>query len=101
MQRDTEVTAAKDTKFNGADQGKHGLKTIHKQSKRTMDEIKEWQALNYRTKVCGYLMLCERSFSYNEESGLIFTAPDFFVEKMKRSLCLSYGCTNINIIEIK
>lgn len=66
-----------------------------------MDEIKEWQAQNYKMKVCGYLMLCEVSFSYSEEDGLIFTAPEFFVEKMKRSLNISYGCTNIRIKELK
>ena len=66
-----------------------------------MDEIKEWQVLTHRSKACGYLMLCDRSFSYSEENGLIFTAPDFFVEKMKRSLNISYGCRNIKIIELK
>lgn len=66
-----------------------------------MDEIKEWQALNYRTAVCAYLMLYKVSFSYNEEYGLIFTAPEFLVEKMKRSLKISYGCHNIQIRELK
>lgn len=46
-----------------------------------MDEIKEWKADNYRSKVCGYLMLQNIPFSFSEESGLVFTAPSFFVEK--------------------
>lgn len=66
-----------------------------------MAEIKEWQTLSHRMKVCGYLMLCEVSFSYSEEYGLIFRAPDYFVEKMKRSLNMSYGCTNVQIRELK
>lgn len=66
-----------------------------------MDEIKEWQALNYRTTVCAYLMLYKVSFSYSEESGLVFTAPDFFVEDMKRSLSISYGCRKLRITELK
>ncbi len=44
-----------------------------------MDEIKEWEATNYRATVCSYLMLNKVAFSYSEESGLIFTAPDSFV----------------------
>lgn len=66
-----------------------------------MDEIKEWEATNYRATVCSYLMLNKIAFSYSEESGLIFTAPDSFVEKMQYSLKVSYGCDKIRITEIK
>lgn len=66
-----------------------------------MDEIKEWEATNYRATVCSYLMLNKVAFSYSEENGLIFTAPDFFVEKMLYSLKVSYGCDKIRISEIK
>ncbi len=66
-----------------------------------MDEIKEWKAENYRGTVCSYLMMQKVAFSYNEETGLVFTAPDFFVENMLRSLRTSYGCNKIRINEIK
>lgn len=101
MQRVTTVTAPKDTKKSGGDQGKHGVKTIRNQSKRTMEEIKEWQASNYRTTVCNYLMLLNVAFSFSEESGLVFTAPDFFVKNMRYSLKVSYGCDKIKINELK
>ncbi len=66
-----------------------------------MDEIKEWRAENYRQVVCFYLMLQKVAFSYSEETGLVFTAPDFFVENMRYSLRLSYGCDKIRINELK
>lgn len=64
-----------------------------------MDEIKEWQALNYRTKVCNYLMLYSVAFSYSEENGLVFTAPGSFVDKMTHDLKVAYGCGKISIVE--
>lgn len=66
-----------------------------------MDEIKEWRAENYRQTVCFYLMLQKVAFSYSEDTGLVFTAPDFFVENMLYSLRLSYGCDKIRINELK
>ncbi|MCM1380135.1 MAG: hypothetical protein NC044_09415 [Prevotella sp.] len=66
-----------------------------------MDEIKHWEALNYRANVCAYLMMHEVSFSYSDEDGLTFSAPVFFVCQMKRSLRNSYGCEKIIINEIK
>ncbi len=66
-----------------------------------MDEIKEWEAQNYRAKVCSYLMLHKVAFSYSEETGLVFTAPDLFVEEMLYRLKVSYGCRNIRITELK
>lgn len=64
-----------------------------------MDEIKEWQVQNYRTKACNYLMLYKVAFSFNDEDGLTFTAPLSFVNKMTYSLKVAYGCGEINIIE--
>ncbi len=66
-----------------------------------METIKEWQAPNYRTTVCNYLMLHNVAFSFSEESGLVFTAPDFFVKNMLYSLKVSYGCRKIRITELK
>ncbi len=66
-----------------------------------MDEIKEWKAQSHRATVCSYLMLHKVAFSYSEETGLVFTAPDFFVERMLYSLKVSYGCRNIRITELK
>lgn len=64
-----------------------------------MNNIKEFRVLNYRTKVCNYLMLHNVAFSFSEENGLAFTAPGDFVKKMTYDLRVAYGCEKINIIE--
>ena len=41
-------------------------------------------------------------FRYDEENGITFTAPDFYVEKLKDRLVYAHGCSVRPIIkEIK
>lgn len=64
------------------------------------DEIKVWQVQNNRLKVANLLMLDGVSFSYNEENGIVFSAPDFYVKKMIHILRTCYGCKPV-INEVK
>lgn len=66
--------------------------------KNMNEEIKEWKTQSYRTKVAAYLILDDISFSFNEEDGIVFTAPEFYVEKMKHSLVSSFGCKKWPVI---
>ena len=66
------------------------------------DEIKEWQTQSVKHKVAAVLILDGVPFSYNEENGIMFTAPEFYVEKLKHRLICAYGCSVKPIInEIK
>lgn len=62
------------------------------------DEIKEWQAQSAKHIVATVLILDGVSFSYNEENGIIFTAPAAYVEKLKYRLITAYGCVKRPII---
>lgn len=63
-----------------------------------IDEIKEWQTHSVKLKVAAVLILDGVSFSYNEENGIMFTAPDFYVESLKERLICAYGCSKRPII---
>lgn len=53
-------------------------------------------------KVAMVLIMDGVSFSYTEEDGIVFTAPDFYVTKLVRRLMSCYGCSVRPIInEIK
>lgn len=66
------------------------------------DEIKEWQTQSVKHKVAAVLILDGVPFSYNEENGIMFTAPEFYVEKLIERLMYAYGCSLKPIInEIK
>lgn len=66
------------------------------------DEIKEWQTQSVKHKVATVLILDGVSFSYDEENGIMFTAPDFYVERLKERLVYAYGCSVKPIInEVK
>ncbi len=66
------------------------------------DEIKEWQAFSAMHQIAGVLILDEVPFSYSEEDGIVFTAPDFYVENLKHRLVCAYGCRRYpEIKEIK
>lgn len=57
-----------------------------------MDEIiKEWKTQSVKHKVATVLITDGVSFSYNEEDGIVFTAPEFYVEKLIRRLMNYYG----------
>lgn len=42
-------------------------------------------------KIAAVLIMDGVSFSYNEEDGIVFTAPEFYVENLIRRLMNSYG----------
>lgn len=66
------------------------------------DEIKEWQTQSSKFKVAFVLMMDGVSFHYDEENGITFTAPDFYVEKLKDRLVYAHGCSVRPIInEVK
>ena len=66
------------------------------------DEIKEWQTHSSKLKVAFVLMMDGVSFHYDEENGITFTAPNFYVKKLKDRLVYAHGCSVRPIInEIK
>ena len=67
-----------------------------------MDELKTWQTHSVKHKVAALLMLDNIPFSFEEETGISFTAPEFYVEGLKERLVNSYGCfLKPIIIEVK
>ena len=66
------------------------------------DEIKEWQTQSSKHKVAAVLILDGINFCFDPENGIVFTAPDFYVERLKERLVYAYGCSMKPIInEIK
>lgn len=48
------------------------------------EEIKEWQTQSVKHKVAYVLMMDGISFRYTEETGIVFSAPDFYVKNLIR-----------------
>ncbi len=61
-------------------------------------KIKEWQTQSVRTKIAAVLIQDGISFSFDEENGIMFAAPDFYVERLKERLVCAYGCSKRPII---
>lgn len=57
------------------------------------NEIKEWKTQSVKHKVAFVLMMDGVSFSYDEENGIQFSAPDFYVEKLTYRLMTAHGCS--------
>ncbi len=55
------------------------------------EEIKEWQTQSVKHKVATVLMVDGVSFTYTEETGIVFSAPDSYVENLIRRLMTCYG----------
>lgn len=67
-----------------------------------MDKIKEWQTQSVKHKVAMLLIMDGVSFCYNEEDGIVFSAPELYVKNMIRRLMTSLGVSVKPIInEIK
>lgn len=62
------------------------------------DEIKEWHTHSAKLKVAAVLMMDGIPFNFNPERGIVFTAPDFYVERLKDRLVNAYGCSKKPII---
>ena len=56
-------------------------------------EIKEWQTQSVKHKVAMVLIMDGVSFSYTEEDGIVFTAPECYVARLVRRLMSCYGCS--------
>ena len=66
------------------------------------DEIKEWQTQSSKLKVAFVLVMDGVSFHYDEENGIMFTAPVFYVENLIDRLVYAFGCSVRPIInEVK
>lgn len=63
------------------------------------EEIKEWKTQSCKGHVASILMTDRVSFSYDEENGIVFTAPDFYVENMIYRLMTAYGIRKRPVIE--
>lgn len=59
--------------------------------KNMNDEIKEWKTQSVKHKIA--MLLIMDGVSYSEEDGIVFTAPEFYVERMKERLVTCYGCS--------
>lgn len=46
------------------------------------NELKEWKTQSIKHKVAFVLMSDGISFCYDEENGIQFTAPDYYVKKL-------------------
>nr|DAS75526.1 MAG TPA: hypothetical protein [Caudoviricetes sp.]DAV95578.1 MAG TPA: hypothetical protein [Caudoviricetes sp.] len=57
------------------------------------DEIKEWKTQSVKHKIAMLLIMDGISFSYNENDGIVFSAPESYVERMKERLVNCYGCS--------
>ena len=55
------------------------------------NELKEWQTQSVKHKVAYVLMMDGISFRYTEETGIVFSAPDFYVKNLIRRLMSCYG----------
>ena len=50
-----------------------------------------WQTQSVKHKVAYVLMMDGISFRYTEETGIVFSAPDFYVKNLIRRLMSCYG----------
>ena len=57
------------------------------------DEIKVWQTQSVKHQVAMLLIMDGISFGYNEEDGIVFTAPESYVKRMVQRLMNCYGCS--------
>lgn len=63
------------------------------------DEIKVWKTQSVKHKVSGVLIMDGVSFSYTEEDGIVFTAPESYVKRLVYRLQVVFGCSIKPIIE--
>ena len=63
-----------------------------------MQEIKTWQTHSIKHKLAALLMIDGIAFSFDEETGITFTVPEFYIERMHEKLINSHGCSVKTII---
>jgi hypothetical protein len=57
------------------------------------DNLKVWKTQSVKHKIAMLLIMDGISFSYNENDGIVFSAPESYVERMKERLVNCYGCS--------
>lgn len=57
------------------------------------NDLIEWQTQSVKHKVALVLIMDGVSFSYNEDDGIVFTAPKIYVDNLVRRLMNCYGCS--------
>ena len=66
------------------------------------ETLKEWRTQSVKHKLAAVLIMDGVSFSYTEEEGIVFSAPESYVANLTRRLLNCYGCsTRPKFIEIK
>ncbi len=67
-----------------------------------MSDIKEWRTQSVKHKVAFVLIMDGVSFAYSKDDGIVFTAPESYVQRLIARLMNSYGVSLKPIInEIK
>lgn len=59
--------------------------------KMSEDEIKTWQTHSVKHKVAFVLMMDGTAFRSDEENGIVFTAPEFYVQNLIHRLIYAHG----------
>lgn len=57
------------------------------------ETLKEWRTQSAKHKVAVVLMMDGVSFSYTEDDGIVFAAPECYVVRLVRRLTNCYGCS--------
>lgn len=57
------------------------------------ETLKEWRTQSVKHKLAAVLMMDGVSFSYTEEDGIVFVAPESYVARLTRRLTNCYGCS--------
>lgn len=63
-----------------------------------MNEIKEWKTQSVKHKIATVLIIDGVAFSYDEENGIVFTAPEVYVQKLIYRLKTCYVVSTEPII---
>lgn len=61
-------------------------------NKQNGNDLKEYQTKSAKAKVAMVLMMDGVSFSFTEEDGIVFTAPEEYVTRLAERLVNCYGC---------
>lgn len=60
---------------------------------KKMEKIKSWKTQSVKHKVAMVLILDGINFSFNSKDGIVFAAPESYVERMKYRMVTCYGCS--------
>lgn len=63
------------------------------------EDIKEWRTQSVKHTIAAVLIMEKVPFSYDEENGIMFTAPESYVDRLIVKLITSFGCRTRPVIE--